>query len=105
MNGKSENGLWLTGFFTTKKKNPNEPDLRVYTRNQNDELEEYCSMWCKVSKNGNKYLSGKYDGEWITGFIRKSDNDKVPYVSVYFQDDESKNNDGYMDITDEELPF
>lgn len=109
LTGKTKDGKWLTAFYNTKKKNPNEPDLRVYVQNDNNEpLEEYVSLWCKVSAKGNKYLNGKLGDKWITGFIRKSDNVKAPYVSVYYQDEENTNpaQTQFTDVTDaDELPF
>lgn len=101
--GKTKDGVHLTGFFNGKKKNPKEPDLRVYTTDQNDELKEYISMWCKVSKGGNKYLTGNVNGVWFTGFIRKNDNDKAPYVTVYLQEE---TNGEQVQLTEvETVPF
>ena len=91
--GKTEGGKQnLTGFFNTNKKNPKEPDLRVYTQDQNHELskEPYISMWVNVSKSGRKYLTGKIGDKRVIGFI----NDKVegnrPYVSVYYSEDDAQ---------------
>lgn len=108
--GKTESGEWLTGFITTKKKNPNEPDLRVYKQTDDGKLGDvYVSMWCKVSKNNNKYLSGKIGDKWVSGFIRKTHNEKAPYVSVYYNGEqrvEKNDNVKFDDFTnDDELPF
>ena len=39
----------LKGFFNTDKKNPKEPDIRVYTE-VNDKLVEVASLWTNVDK-------------------------------------------------------
>lgn len=87
--GKTEDGEWLRGFFNTNKKNPKEPDLRVYTVDSDGELskEPYISMWCNASKSGKKYLTGKLGDKRVVGFINDSGNDKRPYVSVYYSED------------------
>ena len=87
--GKSKEGMYLRGFFNTNKKNPKEPDLRVYISDENRELskEPIISMWCNVSKNGNKYLTGKLNGDKVVAFIRKTDNDKLPYLTAYLSSD------------------
>ena len=87
--GRSVEGINLRGFFNTNKKNPKEPDLRVYTVYKDGELSEkpIISMWCNVSKNQNKFLTGVINEKRVVGFIRKTDNDKAPYVTVYFSDD------------------
>lgn len=90
--GQDAYGLNLRGFFNTNKKNPKEPDLRVYAVEDSETLskEEYISLWCNVSKNGNKFLTGKMGGKRVVGFIRKSDNDKAPYVTVYFSEEKKQ---------------
>ncbi len=86
---EGEDKLFLTGFFNTNKKNPKEPDLRVYTQDQNHELskEPYISMWCNVAKSGRKYLSGKIGDKRLVGFINDNADSKRPYVSVYYSED------------------
>ena len=86
--GKSKEGLNLRGFFNTNKKNPKEPDLRVYiTDNGGLAKEPIISMWCNVSKNGNKFLTGKLGDDKVVAFIRKTDNDKAPYLTAYLSED------------------
>ena len=82
-------GKGIRGFFNTNKKNPKEPDLRVYMTTEDGSLSEtpLVSMWCNVSKNGKKYLTGKLEGKRVVGFINDTDNDKRPYVSCYFSED------------------
>lgn len=106
--GKTADGLKLTGFFNSKKKNPKEPDLRVYTHDSNGDLnkEVYVSLWCNVSKNGNKFLTGKIGDKRIVGFIRKTDNEKAPYVSVYYSEDKEPEQVTMEETEDnEEVPF
>ena len=93
LSGKDSTGQFLTGFFNGKKQNPKEPDIRIYTNtDEGISKEEYTSLWCNVSKNGNKYFTGKMGGIRITGFINKKAEvgSKIPYITVYFQAEETE---------------
>lgn len=106
--GKDENGINLVGFFNTKKQNPKEPDLRVYVQGEDGKAskDEFISLWCNVSANGNKYLTGKLGEKRVVGFIRKNDNEKAPYVSVYYSEDKPKEEAPKQEtIENEDLPF
>lgn len=120
LSGKTEEDtpVKLKGFFNGKKKNPKEPDIRIYKQIDKGliEKDEYLSLWVKVSKGGKKYLSGKLGDKWVTGFFNsKAEIGGIyPYFSIYFSDskEESKSEvaEGYEEIsTDEEidndLPF
>lgn len=87
--GKTTNETKLIGFYNTNKKNPEEPDLRVYILDEdNTKRIEYASLWCKLSKANNKYLSGQTkDKMYITGFFNNTKNEKQPYIRVYLQDE------------------
>ena len=105
-----ENGKQLRAFFNTDKKNPKEPDLLIYEYTDNKiSKEEFCSMWCNATNNGKKYLTGKLGEKRIVGFIYNGDNEKAPYLSVYYSDDKqtSTNEKGnFEDVTKEsKLPF
>lgn len=82
-------GKGIVGFFNTNKKNPKEPDLRVYYTDEEGKAqkEPFVSMWCNVGKNGKKYLTGKLEGTRLVGFINESGNEKRPYVCVYYSTD------------------
>lgn len=73
----------LVGFYNTDKKNPKEPDLRIYK--SDDTKKEFISLWVNASANGRQYLTGKFKGKRIVGFINKGGN-KAPYISVYYSD-------------------
>lgn len=113
--GKDYEGNYLVGFFNTMKKNPKEPDVRIYLQGgEGEEMKEYCSLWANVSKNEKQYLSGSLDGKKVVGFIYKNAAEKQPYFSVYFSDsepkakEEKKHQNDFEPIpegTDEELPF
>lgn len=84
----------VTGFYNTKKQNPKEPDLRIYSVDADKKLskEPILSLWCNVSKSGNKYLSGKLEGKRVIGFINEkatADN-KIPYISIYWSEDQEQ---------------
>lgn len=82
----------LVAFYNGKKKNPKEPDLRVYAQDKDGKAEkdELVSLWVNVSKNGKKYLSGKLGEKRLVGFINENAKEKQPYVSVYFSDEQEK---------------
>ncbi len=79
----------VTAFYVTNKKNLKEPDMRVYTRDQDGKLskEPVVSLWCNATKNGKKILSGKIDGKRVVGFINSTATEKQPYISVYWSDE------------------
>lgn len=79
----------LTGFYNTEKKNMKEPDLRIFTRDEEGKLspEPFVSLWCNSTKKGKKILSGKIDGKRVVGFINEKGSEKAPYISVYWSDE------------------
>lgn len=87
LSGKTPDGLRLVGFFNGKKKNPKEPDVRIYELNAEGKMseKELISLWVNVSKNNKKYLSGKIGECRVVGFINSAaePNGKRPYFSVY----------------------
>lgn len=88
--GKTDDGAPLTGFYVTNKKNLKEPDIRIYKRNADGDLEKevFTSLWCNSTKKGKKILSGKVDGKKVVGFINDGAKEKAPYFSVYWSDEE-----------------
>ena len=88
----NEKECYLTAFYNTNKKNLKEPDLKIYARDDENNLskEPILSLWCNASKNGKKYLTGKMDGKRVVGFINGNGNEKAPYISVYWSDEEEK---------------
>ncbi len=90
LSGKTEDGRKLKGFFNGKKKNPKEPDIRIYKQLDKGvlEKEEFISLWVKDSKAGKKFVSGKLGEKWVVGFFNsKAHVDGIyPYFSVYFSD-------------------
>lgn len=103
----------LMGFYNTTKKNPKEPDIRVYELNQDGDLTDdvFISLWCNVTANGKKYLSGKLGDKRVVGFINTNATEKQPYFSVYYSDDTKKpekkeNGSDFVEAPKEEdLPF
>lgn len=83
----SENGdVRLVGYFNTNKKNPKEPDIRVYSLNDegNQDL-EVADLWENISKQETRYLSGTTnDKEKLVGFYGDKKEEKKPYIRVYF---------------------
>ena len=116
-NGKSYfTGKGIIGFYNGKKKNPKEPDLRIFTQTKSDVGsvigDEVCSLWLNESALKNKqYFTGKYNDKKVVGFINKSENEKAPYISVYYSEDKKETDVGenYTVLdepeTDSDLPF
>jgi uncharacterized protein (DUF736 family) len=98
---------WLVGFYNSKKKNPKEPDVRIYK--QDNLKEEFLSLWMNVSKGGKKFLSGKLGDKRIVGFINNGKNENAPYFSCYYSEEgTAEKKEEFMEVPDnaqEELPF
>ena len=76
----------LVGYFNTMKKNPKEPDIRIYTLDpEGHQDKEVADLWENESKNKTRYLSGTSDEkEKLVGFYGDKKEEKRPYISVYF---------------------
>lgn len=72
----------LVAFYNNDKKNPNEPDIRVYEKG--DKLtNEVASLWVNTSKNNIEYLSGTdNEGKKLVGFYGDKSQEKRPYIRV-----------------------
>ena len=89
LTGNTPEKVQLMGFFNTNKKNPKEPDVRVYTLDEEgNQADEVCSLWENTSKGGLKYLSGlTNDKENVVAFYNEIDeNSKIPYIRAYYKD-------------------
>lgn len=88
LKGKDFNGNTVVGFFNTNKKNPKEPDIRVYSVNAEGQNEkEIASLWDGESTKGTRYLSGSTDEkEKIVAFYNKNENVKQPHIRAYFKE-------------------
>lgn len=85
-----DNKLQIVGYFNSKKRNPKEPDIRVYSLDSEGKQDkEVCSMWENVSKNGNQYLTGSTDdNEKIIAFYDNLDmKSNKPYIRAYYKQD------------------
>ena len=87
--GKDSTGVELTGFYNITKKNDKLPVLRVYKKDNINK--EVFAMWLNTAKSGVKYLTGKYNGKRVVGFIYdKTKNEKAPYIKIYESDEQVK---------------
>ena len=86
--GKLGKSVELMAFYNTNKKNPKEPDLRIYAVGDNEKLgkEPILSLWCNLTKTGKKVLNGTFEGKKVIGFIKENASEKQPYISVYFRE-------------------
>lgn len=81
----------LVAYYNKDKKNPKEPDVRVYVSSDDPKQEdkEVASLWSNVSKNNTQYYTGMTDdNERIVGFMNTSKkNEKEPDIRVYLSND------------------
>ena len=78
-------GSSIVGFFNGKKKNPKEPDIRIYLSTDELAKQEICSLWEHISINEKRYLTGSTDeNENITAFYNNSDVENRPYIRAYY---------------------
>lgn len=96
----------LIGFFNTNKKNPNEPDIRIYLKDEEEHKEEVASLWSNVSEKGVKYLTGKTnENEKLIGFFNKEKINQRPDIRVYFKEEDKKQEMVKEEVKEEDLPF
>lgn len=101
------------GFYNSNKKNPKEPDMRIYKKDADGKVgkESLLDLWCNVTKDGKgKYLTGKISGRKVVGFITKdwTEESKKPYVSIYYSDEvqtEQKKEEPVQKPKQGKLPF
>lgn len=78
----------LVGFYNTNKKNPKEPDIRIYDiDSEGNQGNEVCSLWENISKNETRYLTGSTnEQEKIIAFYNNvEENPNRPYIRAYYK--------------------
>ena len=87
LSGGTKENVKLMGFFNKSKKNPKEPDIRIFVLDEKgNQGEEVCALWENESKNGNKYLTGSNDDDSVVAFYNDIDeNEKLPYIRAYYK--------------------
>ena len=93
--GKTEDDTRLIAFVNSNKKNPKEPDIRVYVNEKQEDgsykmsNEEVASLWSNISDKGSRYLSGSTnENEKVVGFYGELTEETKPYIRVYLQEKE-----------------
>lgn len=76
----------LVGYFNTMKKNPKEPDIRIYTLDaEGHQDKEIADLWENKGKNDIRYLTGLSDEkEKLVGFYGNKEETERPYIRTYF---------------------
>lgn len=88
LSGNTTDKIRLMGFFNKNKKNPKEPDVRIYSLDEEGkQQDEVCALWEVSSKNGHKYLSGNSEDDFIVAFYNDNDDEKHPYIRAYYKKD------------------
>lgn len=107
----------IVAFYNLDKKNPKEPDLRVYQQvKKGEKLQgEIMSLWVQLTKNKDKkYLTGVDNANRrLVGFINENPSKLAPTIAIYLQGDmpkqetnvsQAKGQDG-LKIGSLKLPF
>lgn len=84
-----KDSISLLGYFNNNKKNPKEPDIRVYALDEKgNQADEVCSLWENTAKSGSKYLSGMTsEKDNIVAFYNEvNETTKIPYIRAYYKD-------------------
>ena len=80
----------VVAFINDSKKNPKEPDIRVYEQVEKGQKKpDLASLWESKSKAGKVYFSGSTnDNEKLVAFINDdTQGGKYPSIRVYFSND------------------
>ncbi len=83
-----KDSISLLGYLNTNKKNPKEPDVRVYALDEKgNQADEVCSLWIQTAKSGSKYLSGlTNEKDNVVAFYNEIDEtSKIPYIRAYYK--------------------
>lgn len=85
---KGDDVTYLVGYFNSNKKNPKEPDIRVYVQVDGEQDIECASLWENISESKNtRYLTGSTnDNEKIVAFYGKQEDEKRPYIRAYYKE-------------------
>lgn len=77
----------VIGFFNTNKKNPKEPDVRIYSlTDEGKQDSEVADLWESVSKNEKRYLTGSTnEKEKLIAFYGNNNEEKRPYIRAYYK--------------------
>ena len=83
----SDEKKYLVGYFNTNKKNPKEPDIRIYILDDEGKQDhEICSLWSYESKKGVEYFTGITDeNEKVVAFYGDRNNTTRPLIRVYME--------------------
>lgn len=83
-----ENPTKLISYFNTNKRNPKEPDIRVYATKEGQKDIEVATLWENVSDSkGTRYLTGlSNDNEKLVAFYGKENEEKRPYIKCYIKE-------------------
>ena len=78
----------ITGFYNTNKKNPQEPDIRIYVSDNDNTNVEVAALWETITKNEKRILTGSTnEKEKLIAFYSKDNDEKKPYIRTYYKQD------------------
>ena len=86
-----DDAISVVAFIEVSKKNPKQPDIRVYEQaEKGEEKRELASLWKNESKAGKTYYSGyTNDKERLIAFINGDTKEgKYPTIRAYYKQDD-----------------
>lgn len=86
----SDKKIKLVAYFNSNKKNPKEPDIRIYSLDSEGKQDvEVADLWESVSEGkGTRYLTGSTnDREKLVCFYGKEHQEMRPYIRAYYKED------------------
>jgi len=89
LSGNDDKKNRFVAFYNTNKKNPKEPDIRVYNVDaEGNQGQEVADLWEAISKGEKRYLTGStMDKEKLIAFYNEEANEKQPYIRAYYKED------------------
>lgn len=88
--GTGEDSFKVVGFFNNKKKNPKEPDLRIYESFEKGHSKDaVASLWIRESKQGLSYYTGAdNESKRLVAFRNLNPKtEKSPSIIVYYENE------------------
>lgn len=83
--GMDADGFKVVGFYNGQKKNPKEPDIRIYESYDKGHAKEVLiSLWGNTSKSGKLYFTGlDNENNRVVAFVEEKPEKNRPNIRIY----------------------